>query len=85
LVFLKNSLQQDKDPLEFWKENEAVYPLLSKFAKKFLGSPATSLASESMFSTARDIFSYRRMRIRARKAEMILFLNRTLPLINYRY
>uniref|UniRef100_A0A1I8B199 Uncharacterized protein n=1 Tax=Meloidogyne hapla TaxID=6305 RepID=A0A1I8B199_MELHA len=37
------------------------------------------------FSTARDVFTYRRMRIKSRKAEMVIFIKRILPKIDYRY
>ena len=73
------------NPLDFWKKNSKVFPLLSKAARRYLSPPATSVASEGLFSTARDDYSYRRMRIRPRKAEMVIFLNRNLPLFNYKY
>ena len=47
------------NPLEFWKNNENAFPLLSIAARRYLSPPATSVASEGMFSTARDVFSYR--------------------------
>jgi hypothetical protein len=73
------------DPLAYWSKHEDELNLLSKYARRFLSPPATSVASEELFSTARDVFSYRRMRIKARKAEMIIFLKRNLPLFNYKY
>ena len=73
------------DPLEYWKQNEKKFPILAEIAQKFLSAPATSVASEELFSTAKAVFSYRRMRIKAKKAEMIIFLNRNLPKFNYKY
>uniref|UniRef100_A0A914DDN6 HAT C-terminal dimerisation domain-containing protein n=1 Tax=Acrobeloides nanus TaxID=290746 RepID=A0A914DDN6_9BILA len=73
------------NPLDFWKNNSKEFPLLSKAARRYLSFPATSVASEELFSTARDVYSYRRMRIRPRKAEIVIFLNRNLPLFNYKY
>uniref|UniRef100_A0A915MRX1 HAT C-terminal dimerisation domain-containing protein n=1 Tax=Meloidogyne javanica TaxID=6303 RepID=A0A915MRX1_MELJA len=73
------------DPLDFWKSNQKKFPLLSEAARKFLSPPATSVPSEQLFSTARDVFTYRRMRIGPKKAEMVIFLNRILPLIDFKF
>ncbi|KAI1703072.1 zinc finger BED domain-containing protein 1 [Ditylenchus destructor] len=73
------------DPLEYWKNATYNFPYLAKGARRYLSATATSVASEGLFSTARDVFCYKRMRIRPRKAEMIIFLQRNLPLYNYNY
>jgi hypothetical protein len=73
------------DPLEYWKEKDKIFPLLAKEAKIYLTAPASSVASEQLFSTARDIYDYRSFHLRPRKAEMLIFLNRTLPTIHYKY
>ncbi|KAL7075725.1 hypothetical protein ACQ4LE_004924 [Meloidogyne hapla] len=56
------------DPLDFWKCNEKKFPLLAEAARKFLSPPATSVPSEQVFSTARDVFTYRRMSIGPKKS-----------------
>ena len=43
-----------KDPLEWWKMHEVRYPRVSLMARKFLAVPASSVASESSFSGARQ-------------------------------
>ncbi|KAI1701006.1 zinc finger BED domain-containing protein 4-like [Ditylenchus destructor] len=73
------------DPMDWWKNNAKDYPLLSKFAKRYLTPDCTARMSEGLFSTARNVFTYQRMRLKPRKAQMIIFLNRILPVINYRY
>ncbi|KAI1695796.1 zinc finger BED domain-containing protein 1 [Ditylenchus destructor] len=73
------------DPLEYWKNATYNFPILAKAARRYLSATATSVASEGLFSTARDVFSYKRMSLRPRKAEMIIFLQRNLPLYNYKY
>ncbi|XP_065323365.1 zinc finger BED domain-containing protein 4-like [Gordionus sp. m RMFG-2023] len=45
------------NPLEYWRVNAAKYSTLSTLARKFLAPPATSVPSESAFSTAGDIDS----------------------------
>lgn len=48
------------NPLLWWKCNEEKYPLLSILAKYLLGVPATSVASERVFSTAGDVVTSQR-------------------------
>uniref|UniRef100_A0A914E4G0 HAT C-terminal dimerisation domain-containing protein n=1 Tax=Acrobeloides nanus TaxID=290746 RepID=A0A914E4G0_9BILA len=45
----------EEDPLEFWKENERMCPILAKLARIFLSAPATSQPSEQLFLIARDV------------------------------
>lgn len=39
------------DPLVFWRENSARFPLLSNCARRLLCCPATSIKSEQLFSS----------------------------------
>ena len=47
-------------PLEFWKDNEFIYPELAVLARKYLSIQASSGACERMFSLAGHIFSLKR-------------------------
>ncbi len=40
----------DSNPIEIWRTSDAIFPLLSKLAFKYLLVPATSCASERVFS-----------------------------------
>lgn len=40
------------DILDWWKINAPRYPIMAKIAKRFLAMPATSVSSESTFSTS---------------------------------
>uniref|UniRef100_A0A915D1D5 HAT C-terminal dimerisation domain-containing protein n=1 Tax=Ditylenchus dipsaci TaxID=166011 RepID=A0A915D1D5_9BILA len=74
-----------EDPLEFWKDHQKDYTHLGRIARRYLAAPATSIASESTFSVARDVFDYKRSRLSPQNAEMLIFLHRNLPLISFNY
>jgi hypothetical protein len=65
-----------------------VLALLNAFlglASRVLSTPATSVASEQLFSSARDIYDYLRSSLLPKNAVMLIFLHATLPTINYQY
>jgi len=50
--YMNIKIAKDVDMIEFWKESRALLPQLFKVACRVLCVPASSSASESMFSTA---------------------------------
>jgi hypothetical protein len=64
------------DPLHWWKMNDARYPHLAVVAKAVLGTPASSVPSESLFSIAGYWFGVRRARIRGDHLEQQLIVKR---------
>ena len=38
--------RENKNPLEWWKAKQEIFPILSIIAKKYLGISATSIVSE---------------------------------------
>ena len=85
-VTVENYLQEAVQPRElspriYWEEKKILYPLLAKLAMKHLSIPATSVASERSFGTARHIISDQRNCLDPDRAEMLLFLNKNLHLL----
>ncbi|XP_011407706.1 PREDICTED: zinc finger BED domain-containing protein 4-like [Amphimedon queenslandica] len=70
------------NPLLWWKENGHQFPHVMKVAKKYLAIPRSSVPSERLFSKAGELISQRRSQLKPKNVDMILFLNKNLPLFN---
>lgn len=68
-------LKRDEDPLLWWEKNALFFPNLSKIVKQKFHIPATSVASERIFSKAGNIISERRTRLSTAHVEQLIFLN----------
>ncbi|XP_046568649.1 E3 SUMO-protein ligase ZBED1-like [Haliotis rubra] len=68
----------DSDPLSWWRVREGKYPLLSKYAKQCLSTPATSVASERVFSTAGDVVTAQRASLSSDNVNMLVFLSKNI-------
>lgn len=75
----------ETDPLKWWKVNANRFPKLAPLAQRYLSAPATSVASERLFSTAGHILDSRRTRLSPQKAEQLIFLNRNLQALGFQY
>ncbi|GJZ60961.1 zinc finger BED domain-containing protein RICESLEEPER 2 [Tanacetum coccineum] len=58
----------------FWKAKESIFPILSRMARDMLSVQATSVASESAFSTSGRVLSIRRTRLKPTSLEMCMCL-----------
>ena len=51
----------NSNPLDFWRDNEKRFPLLSSIAKNYLAIMVTSTTSERVFSTLGLVLTKRRL------------------------
>ena len=74
----ESNASRHSNPLLYWKEKQASWPLLATLARKYLAPPCTTVPSEKLFSTAGNIVTDKRTRLDAEKVEMLLFLNKNM-------
>ena len=67
------------DPLKHWKLKSRDYPLLSLVARKWLAVPASSAASERMFSSAGLTVSKKRTLLGTARVSTLVFLKTAWP------
>ena len=72
------NLPRSEDPIKWWKDNAASYPLLKKLAQKYLIIPGTSVPAERLFSKAGELVSAKRSSLKPENIDMFLFLNKNL-------
>ena len=68
----------EENPLKWWKEHNAVYPLLFAVAKKYLCFPATSTPSERLFSRSGEIVTPFRASLKPDTVQELVFLSANL-------
>lgn len=71
-------LPRQMDPLIWWNDRKAVYPLLYELMLRRLCVPATSVPCERVFSKAGYTLNEKRTRMKSSKLAMIVFLNENL-------
>lgn len=67
-------INHNLDPCIWWKEHETIYPTIAKVAKNILCIPASSASSERVFSTAGNIATSKRNRLKAKNVSTLVFL-----------
>lgn len=70
------SIDVDADPFMWSKTNESKFPHVAKVAQRHLCVLGTSVPSERIFSTARDIVSATRSRLAADNVDRLIFLKK---------
>jgi hypothetical protein len=79
-VYLKEPLATNEEgefdwsfsPVHYWKMNEHRFPALAPIARDVMGVPASSANIEHAFSTAVDIKSAKRNKIKAALFQMLM-------------
>jgi hypothetical protein len=67
---------KDSDPLQWWKTNQSLFPILANLARIYLAVQATSAPSERVFSTASRILSDIKSKLNPEMAGKMLFVQR---------
>jgi hypothetical protein len=71
---------EDCNPLGWWNGHRLKYPSVAAVARVYLGIPATSVASERVFSKCGRVCSERRSLLTPQHIEQLVFLAHNLPL-----
>lgn len=67
-----------EDPLNWWREHEVIFPLLSQLSKQYLCIPGTSVSAERVFSTAGDVVTAKRSTLKPEHVDQLVFLQKNL-------
>ena len=73
-------VSMDTSPLNWWKEHEMEFPVLSRVARKYLAVQATSIPCERMFSTLRNTVTEKRNRLEDDIVEAMIMLHENIDL-----
>ena len=75
--------RENKNPLDWWRAKQEIFPILSIIARKYLGIPATSVASERLFSDAGNHITAKRNSLDPGLLGKMLFLKRNMQTMDY--
>jgi hypothetical protein len=72
------NIEEHDDPLSWWNSKQSTYPSVAVVARVYLGIPATSVASERIFSKCGRVCSERRSLLSPQHIEQLVFLSHNL-------
>ena len=67
-------MPNEADILEWWKNKQETYPILSIMARKWLAIPATTGSIERNFNTSGNIITKQRNRLSGKRIKELLLL-----------
>ena len=71
-------LDEEENPLKWWKLHSSTFPLMADVSKKYLCTPVTSTCSEIVFSKGGRIVTPFRASLKPDTVEMLIFLSMNL-------
>ena len=72
------NISENTNPFEWWAFNKTKYPFVAAVAREYLAIPATSVASERIFSKCGLVCSDRRASLSPQHVEQLVFLSHNL-------
>ena len=81
--FLMPIARENKNPLDWWKAKREIFPILSIIAQKYLGIPATSVASERLFSDTGNHITAKRNSLDPGLLGKMVFLKRNMQTMDH--
>lgn len=78
LYLAEPAVTHTSNPFSWWAANGSRFPQLARVARKFLAIPASSVASERVFSTAGLVVNTRRSALKPEHVEQLVFLSQNL-------
>ena len=76
-----NAVNLEDNPLAWWKQHGHLFPTLSRLARRYLATPATSCPVERLFSVAGQVDSSRRANLSSDNLTLLVFMHEALPLL----
>ena len=64
------------DVYQWWRNNQHLFPILSRIARKYLSIPATSVPCERLFSDSGNLITSKRTRLGSDVVNQLLFVKR---------
>lgn len=77
---IETGIEHDADPLMWWKEHANNFPRLAQMARVFLSVPASTAASERVFSYGSITIQQRRHSLQIDRVAKLMWMNKNMSL-----
>jgi hypothetical protein len=71
----------EDSPLAWWKQHGHLFPTLSRLARRYLATPATSCPVERLFSVAGQVDAAKRASLSSDNLTLLVFMHEALPFL----